>query len=65
MHGNDIDNKSKYIYISVCRQTHKTMHITVYTIFMLIFQMVLKGIKECHLLQSHKVCTTLTLSLNL
>ena len=46
MSGNNTA-KSEDIYIGVCvHRCSKAMHILVYTIFMVIFQIVLKGIKE-------------------
>ena len=45
MLGNNTD-KSEDIYIGICIHRYsKAMHILVYTIFMAIFQIVLKGIK--------------------
>lgn len=45
--GGNNTAKSKDIYRGVCVHRYsKAMHILVYTIFMVIFQIVLKGIKE-------------------
>lgn len=59
MHGND---KGENIYIGVCVHRYpKTRHILVYTVFMVIFQILLKGIKEYLLIQCRKVSTISTL----
>lgn len=49
-------NKGEYRHTDIQNNTHMA-----YIILMLIFQMVLKGPKECLLIQSYKVSTILTL----